>query len=185
LRSVVFDLETTDLKAITGHILCCSFVEIDPFNDKGHRKPYTFRLDKKPWRGRSVIDDSRLVRAIREELLTYNMVITWNGKMFDLPMLNARLLKHDLPRCEPQFHLDPMWQAKGSQNRIGSAKLNNVQKFLGLASSKTEISWDEWQEAAALQTKAMDTVVKHCEFDVEVTAQAYWKLLPSVKNIHR
>jgi len=78
-----------------------------------------------------------------------------------------------------------MWYAGGSSNRIGSKKLINVQKFLGLTESKTQISWEDWQEAGAGEPKAFREVVTHCQQDVKVLAQTYWRLLPSVANIHR
>ncbi len=69
--------------------------------------------------------------------------------------------------------------------RVGSRKLVNVQKFLGLQESKTELNWETWQRAATGNKKAMNEVVTHCEADVEVLAEAYWRMLRAVKNVHR
>lgn len=182
MRIVAWDLETTDLKALMGRILCASFY---PIVDGVKTAPYTFRIDQKPWRMKDPINDAQLCLAIRDELHTYNMVVTWNGKLFDLAFLNARLLKAGLPRCMPQFHLDAMYHARGCQLRIGSSKLDNVQKFFDLAEEKTPISWENWNRAALGDKKAMAQVVEHCEQDVEVLALAYWKLLPMVANLHK
>lgn len=108
-----------------------------------------------------------------------------NSKLFDAPFLNSRLLKAGERPLKPQFHLDLMWYAGGASNRIGSRKLVNVQKFLGLAEAKTDITWENWQEAALGDSKAYADVVHHCEQDVKVLAQAYWHLLPAVATIHR
>jgi hypothetical protein len=78
-----------------------------------------------------------------------------------------------------------MYYAGGTSNRIGSRKLKNVQQFLKLPDEKTEIEWDDWKRAALGDRKAMRTVVQHCEFDVVVLQEAYWKLLPNVATIHR
>ena len=182
MRIVAWDLETTDLKGLMGRLLCCSFQTIVD----GHpTKPYTFRADRAPWKGKRLIDDSRLAVAIRNELEKYHMIVGWNSKLFDAPFLNARLLKaHERP-LRPQLHLDLMWYAGGSSNRIGSKKLINVQKFLGLTEAKTQISWEDWQEAGTGEPQAFKQVVTHCEQDVKVLAQAYWRLLPSVANVHR
>jgi len=182
MRIVAWDLETTDLKALMGRILCSSFY---PIVDGVKTKPYTFRIDRKPWKSDDPIDDSALADAIRDELHKYNLIVTWNGKLFDLAFLNARLLKAGRARCTPQFHFDAMYQARGCQLRIGSSKLDNVQKFFDLAEEKTPITWENWNRAALGDKKAMADVVKHCEQDVEVLALAYWKLLPMVANLHR
>lgn len=182
MRICAFDLETTNLSGLMGRILCGSFYRIVD----GHQtKPYTFRLDDKRYSGRSRIDDNRLAVAIRDELEKYNMVIGWNSKLFDAPFLNARLAKVGSRPFHPQFHLDLMYYAGGCSMRIGSKKLENVQKFFALSDAKTQITWDNWNLAAGGDRQALDKVVHHCEQDVKVLAQAYWKMLPAVANLHR
>ena len=182
MKIVAWDLETSDLAAIMGRIFCCSFL---PIRDGVPDKPYSFRLDAKQFRGGSTIDDSKLAEAIRDELERYHMIVGWNSKLFDLPLLNARLAKAGQRPCRPQLHLDCMWYAGGASLRIGSKKLENVQRFFKLKESKTPIEWDQWQAVATGDTKAMNEVVKHCEADVRVLSEAYWHLLPYVANIHR
>jgi uncharacterized protein YprB with RNaseH-like and TPR domain len=165
-----------------GRILCGSFYRIVD----GHTtKPYTFRLDDKRYTGRSRIDDNKLAVAIRDELERYNLLVSWNGKLFDAPFLNARLAKAGERPLRPQMHLDCMYYAGGCSMRIGSKKLVNVQKFFNLSDAKTEISWDKWNLASGGDKASLDDVVHHCEQDVKVLAQAYWKLLPAVANLHR
>lgn len=182
LKIVAFDLETSDLKALMGRIFCCSFL---PIAAGVESKPYTFNLLDKKYRGKSLIDDSKLCEAIRDEIEKYHCIVGWNSKLFDLPLLNARLAKAGKRLCRPQFHADMMWYAAGSSLRIGSRKLVNVQKFFGLGEEKTDISWDQWQLVASGSKKAMAEVVHHCEQDVKVLAQAYWHLLPCMATLHR
>lgn len=182
MRIVAFDLETTNLSGLMGRILCASFYRIV---DGKETKPYTFRLDDKRYSGRSRIDDNKLAVAIRDELEKYHMVVGWNSKLFDAPFLNARLAKASERPFHPQFHLDLMYYAGGCSMRIGSKKLENVQKFFALQDSKTQITWDNWNLAAGGDKAALDEVVHHCEMDVRVLAQAYWRMLPSVANLHR
>jgi DNA polymerase elongation subunit (family B) len=182
MRIVAWDLETSDLKALMGRIFCCSFL---PIIDGVESKPYTFHLHEGRFKGASKIDDSRLCTAIRDELEKYNCIVGWNSKLFDLPLLNARLAKHGSRPVRPQFHADMMWYAGGSSMRIGSRKLVNVQKYFKLGEEKTDIDWEVWQAVATGDTKAMKIVVEHCEADVKVLAEAYWKLLPYVSTLHR
>lgn len=181
MRIATFDIETTDLKALFGRILCASICEVLP-NKKGYGKVETLRIDTS---AQDLTDDEELCRQIRNELNYYHCIITWNGKLFDVPFLNARLAKagHDL--YKPQFHIDAMYYARGISLRIGSSKLVNVQKFFDVKSSKTDIDWDVWAKAAAHDKKALDIVCHHCELDVKVLAEVYWKILPLIANIHR
>lgn len=194
MRIVAFDLETSDLKALMGVILCASFKEIVPPGYYGNHhdtptRPYTLKLDRPPSMKFNANPDKKLCMAIRDELHKYNMIVGWNSKLFDLPFLNARLAYFGEAPCKPQFHLDPMYHAGGGSMRIGSKKLLNVQKFFKLGEDtdggKTDIDWDTWKSAALGNPQAMKEVVGHCEADVNVLAAAYWKLLPHVANIHR
>jgi len=188
MRIVAFDIETTDLRANMGTLLCASFQEVvTPGFFKNHHNtgpsPYSLVLDLKD--SHDPNPDRDLAVAIRDELYKYNLVLTWNGKMFDRPFLNARLLKHHELPWDPQFHLDLMYYAGYSFNRIGSKRLASVQQFLELENEKTALDWDVWKRAMRGDTAAMKLVVQHCEIDVGALAEAYWRFLPNVKNIHR
>lgn len=171
-----------------GRVLCASFLPIvdreylDGIPKRYHPKPYTLRWDDECFVNKEdITDDSLLVIAIRDELQKYNAVVTWNGKMFDNRFINAKLLEYGEAPLSTQFHYDPMWTVRNGL-RIGSSKLNNVQKFMSLAEEKTEITWKDWQRAQAGDPCAVDTVVYHCEQDVKVLADAYWRLLPFAKT---
>ena len=189
MRMTVVDIETTNLSALMGRVLCASFYPI--YNAEANKlrvkpKAYTLRADRAPYKVKGdLLDDTLLLEAIRDELDKYNAIVTWNGKLFDIPFMNARLMRQGKRRIEPQFHIDAMYYAGGCSARIGSKKLVNVQKFLDLKGAKTELKWETWQRASAGNKKAMNEVVEHCEADVEVTAEAYWYLLPAIKNVHR
>jgi len=184
MRIAFFDIETTDLRALMGRVLCCSFLPYSPDPDD-QWAPYTFRGDARQYKGRSAIDDSKLVDAIRNELEKYNMIVGWNSKLFDVPFVNARLMRARKRPFSAQLHLDLMWYAGGSSTRVGSRKLVNVQKYLGVDAVKTDISWDDWQLAGMGDTEAFNNVVEHCEADVRVLADVYPYLIPYVKNIHK
>jgi uncharacterized protein YprB with RNaseH-like and TPR domain len=182
-----FDIETTNLSAAFGRVIVACFKPIHSFGAiKG--KVVTFRGDDPKYKNKDdLIDDSLLVEAIRDEAKKYNCLITWYGKQFDVPFLNARLLRAGLEPLFPQFHLDMIYKARSTTGgiKIGSSKLINVQKFFKCEEEKDEISWEDWQRAAMYHRKSMDKVVSHCEADVRVTEEVYWHLLPMVKNLTR
>jgi len=150
MRIASFDIETTDLRANMGTLLCASFHEIVPPGYYGNHhdtpnKPYTFVVedtfvgDPNP--------DKSLAVTLRDEVEKYNAIVTWNGKMFDVPFLNARLLFHKERPVRPQFHIDAMYYAGSSSNRIGSRRLASVQQFLGLEFEKTSLDSEVYREA--------------------------------------
>lgn len=190
MKVVCWDLETTDLKAMMGTLLCCAFQEVVPEGFyRNHRgvppAPYLFKLERGQKDKYDPNPDRTLAVRIRDELEKYNIIVGWNSKMFDAPFLNARLLSFGERPLQPQFHLDLMYYAGGVSNRIGSRKLVNVQKFLKLEDAKTQIEWDVWKAAGLGDPKAMKEVAHHCEMDVKVLGQAYWHLLPYVARLHR
>lgn len=180
MKIVGFDLECTSLSGMIGRILCCSFKDITPDQNT---KVRTFRADKPPYRQKDIVDDGKLAVAIRDELESYNIIVGHNSKLFDVKFLNARLLKIGERPLRPTWHVDTMWIVR-SKFRI-SSKLANVQQFLGLPDAKTPIEWDQWARGAAFDAKAMNEIVTHCEQDVKVLEQAYWKLLPSIARLEK
>lgn len=181
MRIAAIDLETTDLKAMMGLLLCGSFQQIVPPEYEGIEAYTIFDADQPKGNANP---DKALAIALRDEMEKYDMIVTWNGKMFDIPFLNARLLKHKERPVRVKFHFDAMYQAGYSANRIGSKKLVNVQKFLDCVEAKTDIDWDVWKLAILGDDAALAQVIEHCEQDVKVLAEVYWRLLPYLRNLH-
>lgn len=177
MKILFFDTESTDLKGMMARMLCASYCDLDG-------KPSTHRADE--FKGRSKIDDGKLCLAIRDELESANLIVGWNSKLHDIPLLNAKLAKAGHRPFRPlNFHLDLMWYAGGASMKIGSRKLDNVAKFFKLEEQKSPLDWDTWQEAGMGSKEALDYVVEHCEADVKVLREAYKHLLPYVANLHR
>lgn len=181
MNVVVFDIEATDLAASWGRMLCCSFAPLGG-------ETYTFRADRAKWKGKNAVDDSRLAVAIRDELEKYDIVVGWNSKLYDVPMINARLAlagerEVRIGSKYASHHWDAMWTAGGSTLRIGGKRLETVSKYFGTNSSKTPLTGQTWQLAAAGDKKAMDEVVEHCEADVEVLRDLWPHLAPLSKQM--
>lgn len=183
MRIAAFDLETTDLKANMGILLCGAF---QPIVEEGkYPKPQTLSLKLADSDVYDPDPDKALAVALRDKIESYHMIVSWNGKMFDIPFLNSRLMFHNERPVRPQFHLDLMWYMAGSSNRVGSRKLMSAQQFFRIPETKTSLDWEVWKRAMKGDTKAMKEVTHHCEIDVTVLAKAYWRLIPFVSTIHR
>lgn len=177
-RIAFFDIETTDLNAMMGRILCWSIA--DNWGTITHKTIYDFPQA-------SITDDRGVIQALRDELDKYDIIIGWNSKMFDISFLNARLVRWGKKPLLGKMHIDPMWRARaGSYGlRIGSSKLVNVSKFVdrGASVEKTDVDWDTWALAQSGDRKAMEYLVEHCDKDVLVTRSVFNHLKPMVRSI--
>jgi|SRR6267142_4691822 len=180
MRIAAVDLETSGLEGDWGSILCASFLPILEENKYGEVYTLTRKVRAKDPR-----DDGALASKIRDEIAKYNVIVTWNGKLFDVPFLNARLLKAGKADCNPQMHLDMMWYAAGSSARLASRRLDSVAKFFQTAHQKYDVDNDTIQRARFGDEDALKEIIKHCEVDVQILADVYWRLIPRVRNIHR
>lgn len=181
MKVLFFDLETTDLAANFGRLLCASFLPLDD------DKVTTFRRDAKPFKASKVTDDGKLALAIKQQLESADIIVSWNGMMFDVPFLNARLIAsgHSPVRVgekHPTTHLDLMYYSRGVSLKLNSSKLDTVSKFLN-TQAKTPLDATTWAEAASGDKAALDQVVEHCEADVRVLRDVFWHLAPLIKKV--
>jgi len=180
VKVLIFDTESTNLSASWGRILCTSFVTLDG-------EVYTYRGDVRPYRGRTRIDDKKVVVATRNELESADIVVGWNSILHDIPLLNARLAKAGersvkLGEKYGTQHLDLMYYAGGQSMKVGGRKLDTIAKFFGVENQKTALDGDVWQLAGTGDHNAMDQVVEHCELDVLVVRDLWPFLVPHVKK---
>jgi uncharacterized protein YprB with RNaseH-like and TPR domain len=180
MRVVIFDTESTDLAASWGRILCCSFVELDG-------EPWTYRADEKRFKGKTLIDDSKLCVAVRDELERADLIVGWNSILHDIPLLNARLAVAGERTCQlgekyGTWHLDAMFYSGGQSMKVGGRRLDTVAKFFKAPNQKTPLDGEIWQLAGVGDKDALEKVVEHCEFDVLVLRDLLNHLAPHVKK---
>jgi len=177
-RTVFFDIETTDLRANIGHVLVVCMLPLDT------EKVEVFRLDNPRYRMQKKYDDSKLLLSVREYLEQSFCWCTWNGKMFDIPFLNSRLLLNGNETIRPRMHIDLMYYARRPFLQITSSRLAAVAKAFELTNQKDEFDYKPWQAAEHLEKWSMDYVADHCVKDVTVLKEAFGVLSPFIKNIH-
>lgn len=135
--------------------------------------------------GTSPIDDREALNAYARRLEQYDILVSWNGKLFDIPKINARLAYHDLPLIQPRMHIDAMYLAKGSMFNIGRKSLANAEAFFEAENGKTPLSPRIWDKADHGDDEEFDKIVEHCEADVLVLREIFGRLKKGVTTIHR
>lgn len=167
-----WDIETTGLDGSYGRLLCCSF----KFSNEDKVRTVRCRLLK---------EEKKALMKVREILMEPDIWLTWNGKMFDVRFMNARLLHHDLPPLPEKWHIDLMWQHKKLRTR--GHRLEGAGKDLKLHTLKHDVSAAGWISAAEdtgpVGKQMFDEIVRHCEHDVVMTEQAFVKLKPLIVRI--
>jgi uncharacterized protein YprB with RNaseH-like and TPR domain len=161
LSTVCFDLETFNLDANFGIIFC------GVIKEEG-KEPKVFRFDKidpKSWKtNRS--NDSKLASALAEELSKHPMWVAHNGRRFDIPYLNTRLIHHNYrPLPSPKVLIDPVELAR-NKLRMSYNSLEQLASLLG-CNSKTPVDHQVWSRAAFDGCKeSMEYIVQHCIEDI-------------------
>jgi len=174
INSGYFDIEST--YSSWRRMLCGSIVD-------QHGNLETYTLDTHP--GKDWLDDSVLVNAYARRLEEFDVLYSWNGKLFDVPVLNSRLLKYGYKPVEAQMHVDLMYKATGSALAIGRKSLENVSKYFAVNNKKTPLDVRIWEAADHGDKEAYNLIIEHCEADVRVLRDVFGKLKQLVHVMHR
>jgi len=176
VKTAVFDIETTDLSAVSGFILCAVIKEVG-------KKPTVLRYDRfrdKP--GREI----KLLKAILSELSKYDILVGHNIANFDIPFIKTRGMVLDVDIDLNPFVYDtlPAFRRTGILTKRGFAgrpiaSLGFVADALGVPQMKTAIYPREHaQTHFGLNTEtSMAKLVEHCVADVIMTEQVFLRLL--------
>jgi hypothetical protein len=132
---------------------------------------------------RSTFHDGKDVMLERAHaLLTEaDILVTWNGKSFDLPHLHAEFLLAGMKPPAPLQQVDLYLVAK-KHFRFPSFKLDYVSKAVGLAGKKKHTGHQLWVDCLAGDERAWRLMRAYNIQDTKLTEDLYVKLLPWIHN---
>lgn len=164
----VWDIEchTFRFKADQGFMICSGIKEVG--------KPGVHILQRDNIK-ENPLNDKKLVLAIRKKLLEFDMIVTHNGKFFDLPWLNSRLMHWGCAPLPNNFPHYDTCEVAYKKMRVKNS-LEGLGKFLGCKVKKTETDMNVWLMAGGGNVKAQQTIVKHNIADVKLTEEVYLKM---------
>lgn len=136
-------------------------------------------------KGPDITDDRELVAEYAAALEQFDIIVSWNGKLFDVPVLNGRLRFAGLSPLRSPKHIDLMYYASGGSMRIGRRSLASVSEYFDVANRKTPLSVRIWDKAMAGDPEAYEKIVEHCDADVLVLRDVFAVLKTQIANIHR
>jgi uncharacterized protein YprB with RNaseH-like and TPR domain len=179
-RILLWDLETTDLNADWGRLICMGWKWLD--------KKRVHLLKDVDYGGRNqygLFDDSKLVLACRDILEQADAWVTHFGTYFDIPFLNARLLHHGyspLPQ-DPLIRQEDTWFLAKRGIKIKSRHLDRIAKHIGTKAKKTLVEPEIWLKASAGYKPALKYIYEHCRKDILVLEEVFLALRPFSRKL--
>lgn len=179
LRIGVWDIETTNLGADFGYIMCICVMD-------AHTKEIrTVRIDDP--RNPDKNSDKWVVQEGLKMLNEYELLVGWYTAKFDRNFVQSRAVMHGLKPLrngsywKVEYWRD-LWYTSKFRLRLRSNRLAVVSQFLFGKTIKNAITEKVWNGAIRGEKKALDYVVHHCELDVRETLRVYKRLLPLISK---
>jgi len=122
-----------------------------------------------------------LCKKIYDVLKSADVLVTHNGKKFDIKVIQSRLYIHGLSLLPKIPHADTRQLAKRHLFLFNN-KLDNVARSTGVQKIKHE-GWPLWEKVSKKDKKAMALMTKYCKKDVVVLEAAFKKMLPFVSDL--
>ncbi len=118
-RALYFDTETTGLGGGAG--VLAFLVGLAWFDDE-------LRLHAEQFLLRSPGEELPLLEALTERVERADLLVSYNGKAFDLPLLNGRMVMNRRPKLPDRAHLDLLHVARRlHKTRLGACRLISLE----------------------------------------------------------
>jgi uncharacterized protein len=171
-KVVILDIETTSLEADAG-----TLVSVGLMSDVGHGE----YLEAK-----RTSEERSLLLKLAKRLESYDVMVTWNGRSFDVPFLTTRLMKHGIdPRpILRKSHIDLADVVKG-RLRLTFTYLDHVCDFFQIDRKKGPMGLDVphlYVRALEGDRKALLSIREHCLDDLRATRQVFLRLKPLLEQ---
>ena len=171
-RIVILDIETSSLAADGGIIVGAGIMTETGRGEYLEAK----RTDQ----------EKKVLATLLKRLSSYDVIVTWSGRGFDIPFLTTRLLKHGLdPRpVLRMMHLD-LNEVVKSRLRLTFTYLDHVCDFFQIKRDKGPMGLDVphlYVRALEGDGKALKSIQDHCMDDLRATRQVFLKLPPLLEG---
>lgn len=123
-----------------------------------------------------------MILAMHSLLDACDVLITYNGKKFDVPHMNREMLLAGLTPPSPYKQID-LYQAVKSRFKFTHNGLDAVCGFLGLEQKIKHDGFDLWVKCMANDADAWQQMREYNIGDVNIMVALYYKLLPWIANL--
>lgn len=153
----------------TGRTLCFAWKWLRGGEDKAIG--YVSELD-----GREA-----MLKKAHELLDEADIVVTYNGKKFDVPTLNKEFLESAIGPPSPYKQVD-LYTVARSQFRFASNKMDHLAKQLGIKTKVRHSGFGLWVRCMEGDKKAWEKMKRYNKRDVLILDKLYDRLLPWIKS---
>jgi DNA polymerase elongation subunit (family B) len=148
----------------TGRVLCFAWKWL------GEKGTTGFASEK-------VYDRKTLLKIAHELLEAADIVVTYNGKKFDVPTLNKEFLEGGMPPPAPYKHVD-LYRTAKSRFRFASNKMDHLAHQLGIKAKIRHSGHELWVRCMAGDEDAWLKMERYNKRDVYILDKLYYKMLP-------
>lgn len=132
-------------------------------------------------------DDLTIVVNMIEALNKADHMVTFNGKRFDVKLLNTRAIQWGLPPIKPIKHTDLFEQAK-KVFKFPSNSMQNISMYLGEEGKLQTGGSDLWERCAEWENyqqcnNALEEMLLYNKQDIEATRDLYKRFQGWMKGI--
>jgi len=131
--------------------------------------------------GDNPADDRGTTLTLHRLLDNADIIVTYNGKKFDIPFFQGRCLAHGFEPPSPYKHVD-LFQVVRQNFRLMHRSLAAVAKHLGVEGKSETGGFELWAQCMAGDLDAWEKMVKYNIQDIHVTEDVYRVLRPWIKN---
>lgn len=174
-KILAFDLESTHLKADFGTLLCVGYRWLH------EKKVHCLAITDYDSFKNNATDDRKLLVDFIKVLDEADIIVTYYGKCFDWPYLQAKSLEYGMGPLPTIPHVDLYFTVK-SNMCISRKSLANVSEYLCLDAKKTPVLGRVWKRAMTGHHGSIKYIVRHCIADIELLVELYEKLRPLVRS---
>ena len=122
-----------------------------------------------------------LLKRAHDLLDEADIVVTYNGKKFDIPTLNKEFFEHGYAPPAPYKQVD-LYRTARSQFRFASNKMDHLAHELGIKTKIRHQGFDLWVQCMEKDPKAWKTMERYNKRDVLILDKLYNLMLPWIKD---
>lgn len=123
----------------------------------------------------------KMLTGIHKLIDQADVIITYNGARFDLPILNKEFLLHEMPPPAPYKQVDLLKVAR-NRFRFVSNKLDFVSQALGVGKKTAHAGFQLWVDCMNKVPAAWKKMEEYNKQDVVLLEKVYRKMLPWIPN---
>lgn len=181
-RILLVDIETSPL-IVYAWSLWDKYIPAGNIVEPGHTLCFTAK-----WLGESEVifhstqrsKQVTMLRRIHKLLDEADAVIHYNGKKFDIPVLEAEFLLHGMPPPSPFAHIDLLQTTR--RFRLPSRKLDYICQALDIGSKTSHKGMDLWRGCMDGDAESWEIMEKYNRQDVKLLEELYYVLRPWLKD---